>query len=129
MPSTKPSAKPAATIVNATAKTRSVIEDLGARLTGTRTPPVDPHQETIEDLERQLQEYFNRAVSSNRPGVLDDLRNRVIDGVVDRILADWSHSGAAPGIGLGREVMDRLIERVLDDFRKHVVQDGHPARG
>ena len=144
MPSAKhPSAKPAATIVNATAKTRSVIEDLQARLTrdargrvAPQTPPertLDDldHQETVEDLERQLQAYFERATpahsshaataTSSRTQILDELRNRVVDGVVDRILAEWADpQRATPGAGLGREVMDRLIERVLEEFRKTV---------
>ncbi len=127
VPSAKqPSAKPAATIVNATAKTRSVIEDLQARLTGesrARIPPQPLSQEeSLEDLERQLQSYFERApaaTASPRTHMLDELRNRVIDGVVNRILAEWAdpQRGHA-GTGLGQEVMDRLIERVFEEFRK-----------
>jgi hypothetical protein len=128
VPSAKhPPAKPAATIVNATAKTRSVIEDLQARLTGDARAgiPAQPashdldQQESVEDLERQLQAYFEQATpssSTTRSAMLDELRSRVIDGVVDRILNQWA--GASPGAGLSREVMDRLIERVLEEFRK-----------
>jgi hypothetical protein len=118
MPSARqPAAKPAATIVNATAKTRSVIEGLQARLTRAPEPP--PAEESVDDLEQQLQAYFNRASPTTpRTKILDELRSRVIDGVVDRILAEWANS--KPGsldAGLGPEVMERLIERVLKEFR------------
>ena len=136
MPSTRqPPAKPIATIADATAKTRSVIEDLQARLTAdarsriaeqaTTPPPAEPEdvnrEESVDDLERQLQAYFERATPrSTRTKILDELRNRVIDGVVDRILVEWAtlQPGASPAAGLGPAVMERLIERVLDEFGK-----------
>jgi hypothetical protein len=52
--------------------------------------------------------------------MLDDLRNRVIDRVVDKILAEW----ADPSSALGREVMNRLIERVLEEVQKTVAGEG-----
>ncbi len=48
--------------------------------------------------------------------ILDELRNRVIEGVVDRILAEWSNPQNQEG-GLAAEVMERLIERVLDELQ------------
>jgi hypothetical protein len=117
MPSARqPAAKPAATIINATAKTRSVIEGLQARLTRTPEPP--PVEESVDDLEQQLQAYFERAApAAPRGKILDELRSRVIDGVVDRILAQWANPElGSPGAGLGPEVMERLIERVLEEF-------------
>jgi hypothetical protein len=124
VPSARQSAaKPAATIINATARTRSVIEDLQARLTAdarariSELPPPKPRDESVDDLEQQLQVYFERATpTSSRSKVLDELRSRVIDGVVDRILAEWANPEQAGG--LGPEVMERLIERVLEEFGK-----------
>jgi hypothetical protein len=125
----QPAAKPAATIVNATARTRSVIENLQARLTADARskvagpqPVVDevPSEESVDDLEMQLQAYFDHATHATpRTKILDELRSRVIDGVVDRILAEWTNpqAGSSLGAGLGPEVMERLIERVLDEFR------------
>ncbi len=114
VPSARQSAaKPATTIVNATARTRSVIENLQARLTAV--PPLQSREESVDDLERQLQAYFDRATpASPRSKLLEELRNRVVDGVVDRILAEWANPGKASG--LGPEVMERLIERVLEEF-------------
>jgi hypothetical protein len=124
-----PSAKPAATIINATARTRSVIEDLRARLAAEvpdHSPPPAPAStgEPVDELERELQAYFDRAAPksghASRDQLLEDLRNRVIDCVVDRILAEWALSPAAAPhcLGLGRDVMDRLIERILNEFRR-----------
>ena len=116
-------AKQVATIINATAKTRSVIEDLQARLTAEGRHPAPTKnpsdEESVDELERQLEAYFQQAApkpaTGSRSHLMDELRNRVIDGVVDRILSEWSSSQAA---ALEREVMDRLIERVLNEFRK-----------
>jgi hypothetical protein len=128
VPSAKsPSAKPAEAIVSATAKTRSVIEDLKARLTAEARDPAPPSEpeaepESIEDLERELEVYFERTASRygaapSRSQLLIELRSHVIDRVVDRILAEWS-SLKPGGSPFGREVMDRLIERVLLEFRR-----------
>jgi hypothetical protein len=128
-------------IARATAKTRSVIEDLQEKLSADaqngvpqyvtplprRALDVGPN-ETDEDLERQLQSYFARAsasprdgakvISSTRTQILDELRSRVIDGVAERILEEWA--GPQPGTSttLGSELMERLIERLLEQLRK-----------
>lgn len=128
MPSARqPAAKPAATIVNATARTRSVIENLQARLTADARAGIPEPQpirqasagESIDDLERQLQAYFEQATpTSSRSKILDELRSRVIDGVVDRILAEWGEPQQQPAGGLAAEVMERLIERILEELGK-----------
>jgi hypothetical protein len=78
-----------------------------------------PSEESVDDLEMQLQAYFDRATPATpRTKILDELRSRVIDGVVDRILAEWNpQPGSSPGAGLGPEVIERLIERILEEFR------------
>ena len=125
--------------MNATAKTRSVIESLQARLAGdTRSLqpvaalPESSPVESMDDLERELQAYFEQSAPitpaagasrnqllASRIQLLDDLKDRVIDGVVDRIIAEWSRSQSS---GLGREVMDRLIERVLEELGETVAR-------
>jgi hypothetical protein len=84
--------------------------------------------ETDEDLERQLQAYFARVSPSRRTGanvagpartqILDELRSRVIDGVAERILAEWACPQPGSPSALGRELMERLIERLLEQLRK-----------
>jgi hypothetical protein len=138
------STKPPASLANATQKTRSAIQNLQARLTGATHFGVSSEPaagavlkqgsamerlESEEELERQLEAYFARATrssgsvagtsSASRTQILDELRRRVIDGVVERILAEWAggQSGAPMVAGLGNEVAERLIERVLQQFR------------
>ena len=76
--------------------------------------------ESEDELERQLKAYFAHASEvtagdsqsspRSRTEILDDLRDRVIDAVAERILSEWAggHEGA-----LGKAVMNRLVERVL----------------
>ena len=141
-----PSGRQASSIASATAKTRSAIEGLQERLVGDANAsarPSVPHyvttiparrthdlaaDETEEDLERQLQAYFARVGSSRRTGtsvapsarthILDELRNRVVDGVAERILAEWACPQPGTTPTLGSELMERLIERLLEQLRK-----------
>ncbi len=150
MPEKSPRVEPVATLESATAKTRSAIEGLQARLSGggpTRSHrPVTTVsasrkrdaielevEETEEELEQQLQTYFAKASvqTSSVPGgahlsqahIHADLRSRVVEGVVHRILAEWARRDQElPGSArLGNEIMERLIERVLEQFQELAV--------
>ena len=134
MASTRNPARPVPTLAEATAKTRSLVEGLQARLgtpvseTGrpaSRTVDLIPvsstEDETEEDLERQLQEYFDRTMPANSPAEIPgDLSSRVIEGVVDRVLADWSNPQRATAVtaSLRAAVIERLTERVLEHLQK-----------
>lgn len=102
-------------------------------------------EETQEELEKQLQAYF--ATAEVRPLTIastaamsrvetrndvrhddlrqddlrqqDDLRLRVVEGVVVRILGEWARNDQErpPSARLGNEIMDRLIQRVMEQFR------------
>src|SRR5579871_929581 len=108
------SSKPGASIVDATAKTRSIIENLQARLVRDESPASNSltgPEESIEDLERQLQAYFAGSTADPSRPLLEDLRGRVIDKLVDRIIDEWStsranQSGSNPLI---QAVMERLV--------------------
>jgi hypothetical protein len=90
-------------------------------------------EETEEELERQLQTYFASTIvqTRNAPGVAnmsrtqihDELRSRVVEGVVHRILAEWARrEQELPGSArLGNEIMERLIQRVLEQFQELAV--------
>ncbi len=93
-------------LAEAAEKASLVIRGLQSRL---RQRPADPVEETPEQLEQQLQQYFARTVPQN--GLLGDLRNRVVEGVVDRILRQWDH-----GTALEPQIVERLIHRVLERF-------------
>lgn len=144
--SEKTPGQPVPSLASATAKTQSVIEGLQARLNGEatnrphkQTSSVSPsrrknivevvEEETEEDLERQLQTYFATTIHARpAPGVAnpssrqlhENLRSRVIEGVVHRILAEWArHDQDLPGgARLGNEIMERLIQRVLEQFQE-----------
>ena len=126
-------------IVTATAEACSVIENLQARLSGeaqSTTPEIvaslpvtNEPEETEEELESQLQAYFARVNPtrngpqpgpSGRGQLMDELRIRVVDGVADRILSEWSspERGMSPNKSLGGELIDRLIQRILEQLRK-----------
>ena len=155
MASKSSSAREVATMATATAKTRSVIEGLRARLSEATKPashsPGPPanarnrpddatQQESEEELEKQLQAYFARAVAESTEGdspgeprshykILNQLRDRVIEGVVDRIFEQWSRpQGSFQTTGLAREITDRLIDRVLEEVRISTDRSLHPSR-
>jgi len=177
MPSAKSAAtRPVPTLADATAKTRSLIEDLQARLTGEGGTPnsaerprhslgresaarkqadveenatveqaavaedaaakdAGPKGETEEDLERQLQAYFEQVTEGGRaaPAVaasthaleMEDIRARVVDRVVERILDAWSHPerGGTAGAAIRHEVVERLTDRVLEMLQKAAAQN------
>jgi len=131
-----------ATLATATAQTQSVIEGLQARLNADVRTEAQAHvpsisisksrsvieaQETEEDLERQLQAYFAnsciRPANLSRTQILDELRSRVVDGVVHRILAEWARrEQELPGsAAMGNEIMERLIQRVFEQFQELAV--------
>jgi hypothetical protein len=119
-------------ITGVTARTRSVIEGLTARLgqeAGSdyrlRLPAVSPMPETEEELDRQLKECFDRlgykssleiAPALPAKHVADDLRSRVTEGIVNRILADWATPHGSTE--LRRQVIERLCDRVLEQLRR-----------
>ena len=129
------SSRPSPSISTATAKTRSVIQDLQNRLAEATHQPAKSRFaavpqisatsaaiESEEELERQLEAYFAQQLSdcSDDPTqTRDELRSRVIDGVVERILKEWAvgKSNAPAAAGLRDEVTERLIERVLQQLR------------
>ena len=93
-------------LTEAAEKASLVIRGLQSRL---RQRTLDPVEETPEQLEQQLQQYFAR--TSAQSGPLGEIRDRVVNGVVDRIFRQWDHGSA-----LESDVVERLISRVLDRF-------------
>jgi hypothetical protein len=115
-----------ANIAEAAEKTGLLIRALQSRLqdwSGDRAAhPQDETfdetstEETPEDLEKQLQEFFEREAGggANRQSLLNEIRNRVIDGVVDRIMLEWDHPQRGAATPLESQVIERLIRRVLE---------------
>ena len=112
MQSRKP--KPEQNISEAAEKTGLLIRGLQSRLLegsgGVQRQPGD----ATEDLEQQLQQYFAGSSVEEIPVTshLNWIRNRVIDGVADRIMRGWQQSGKAHPFE--SEVIERLIDGVLE---------------
>ncbi|MGH9558051.1 MAG: hypothetical protein ACRD30_02345 [Bryobacteraceae bacterium] len=68
--------------------------------------------EAIDNLARELQQYFASAAEP-AAAAPNDLRTRVIAGLVDRILREWEQDGAGK---IEDEVAERLIQKIFDRF-------------
>ena|SRR5579859_3040309 len=98
-------------------KAAALIQGLQSRL--NRDAPlaaaVGPREETSEELDRQLREYFV-AESGKLPDarVVDQIRDRVIDALADRILESWERGDRRELGALEKQVIDRVAERILE---------------
>lgn len=98
------------TLAVAAERTGVLIRGLQARLSD------QPAEESTEDLERELQKYFAARAIQDRPNrfPFHQIRQRVVDGVADKILAGWDGSPEGKTAALEDEVVARLIERILE---------------
>lgn len=107
-------------------KTTAALQGLQSRLGQQRFSqeaalPVTA-EETNDDLAGQLQEYFSARVDPPAR-VVNDLRDRVIDGVAERILRSWEEPRGQLSSSLKGAVIERLIERVVDRLAKGALPD------
>ena len=93
-------------------KATALLQGLQSRLNGEAVS--NRHEETPEDLDRQLQEYFVGSETS----VLDQIRERVINAVADRILESWERGDRRELGALENQVIDRVAERILERMTK-----------
>ena len=99
-------------LTEATAKTTAVLQTLQSRL--KREPvPLD----TRDELGEELQHYFATASGPLPEKVSKEIRNQVIDGVVEQILRSWGNNGQVAASIKG-EVVARLVERVTAEILK-----------
>lgn len=110
-------------LTEAAEKTTAVLQGLQSRL--SREAGVRSAQPEIPDeLGKQLEEYF---ASSSHPSAsslpsasdqaasagLDEIRNRVMEGVAERILRAWQEPGGQLSAAFKDALVERLIERAL----------------
>jgi uncharacterized protein (DUF2267 family) len=99
-------------LTEAAAKTTAVLRTLQSRLSREITP-----LEARDELGEELQSYF--AITGQEPqappGASVDLRNQVIEKVVDRIIGAW-HEQDGQISAIKNEVIARLVERVLAEL-------------
>lgn len=93
-------------LTEAADKATAMLQDLQSRL--NRGPAVRA-EETPEELDRQLQEYFH-SESGNLP---EQIRDRIIDAVADRILERWERGERRELGKLENDVIDRVADRIL----------------
>jgi hypothetical protein len=113
-----------------TERAAALLEELRLRL-NAETPR---EAQSPDELERELQAYFSTA-SNKSPGnksLLNEIRDRVVEGVVDRIMRSWEEplaqsSGATAG-ALKDDVLQRLIERVFERLEKESAGSSSPTR-
>ena len=101
-------------LTEAADKATALIQELQSRL-ATPAPSIAMREETSEDLDRQLREYFvaeSGNVSDGR--FVNQIRDRVIDAVAERILESWERGGHHELGALENQVIDRVAARILE---------------
>ena len=105
--------KPESKLAEAADKTAALLQGLQSRLNGNI-----PREESSDELERQLREYFvaesSKIPVSGDAGVLNQIQRQVIEAVADRVLANWENGGGHGFGALEKQVIDRLAERILE---------------
>jgi uncharacterized protein (DUF2267 family) len=99
-------------LTEAAAKTTAVLQTLQSRLNREFTP-----QDTRDELGEELQHYF--AITGREPQapptVSADIRDQVIEKVVDRIIGAWQEQHGQIS-AIKNEVIARLVERVMAEL-------------
>jgi hypothetical protein len=115
-------------LAEAAAKTTAVLESLRSRLNREATPQESPVMESSEvpdELDRQLEQYFAATPGEPAPAsgsaevrIPSEIRDQVIEGVVDRILRSWGAPNGEIPATIKSEVIARLVEHVLGELLK-----------
>jgi hypothetical protein len=103
--------KPETKLSEAADKATALLQGLQSRLNSQRA-------ESPEDLDRQLREYFVSSEASSEAGVLDQIRERVINAVADRILESWERGDRRELGAIETQVIDRVAELILERMTK-----------
>ena len=101
-------------LTEAAEKTTAVLQGLQSRLSREAGGGRTAQPEIPDELGKQLEEYFAAASSAT----LDDLRNRAMEGVADRLLRAWQEPSGRLSAAFKDALVERLIERVLDAIHK-----------
>jgi|SRR5579864_2292826 len=107
-------------LTEAAEKTTAVLQGLQSRLSREAGAVRSAPPEIPDELGKQLEEYFaaSSLPSAASPVTLDGLRNRVMEGVVEKILRAWQEPGGRLSAAFKDALVERLIERVLDAIHK-----------
>lgn len=106
-----------------TERAAALLEELRTRLNA------EIPRENTDDLDRELQAYFSTPQATPpQASVLNEIRDRVVEGVVDRIMRAWEDPTAHRSSALEEAVVERLIDRVLDRLGKDPTGSGRTGR-
>jgi uncharacterized protein (DUF2267 family) len=100
-------------LTDAAAKTTAVLQTLQSRLR-RETTPLQAHDE----LGEELQQYFATTHAQLPEKISQEIRDQVIDGVVERILRSWGGPNGQAAASIRSEVIARLVERVTAEILK-----------
>jgi hypothetical protein len=104
-------------LTEAADKATAMLQELQSRLIrdSAPAPSVVVREETPEDLDRQLREYFvaESGKVSGAP-VPSQIRDRVIDAVAQRIVESWERGDRRELGALENQVIDRVAARILE---------------
>lgn len=107
-------------LTEAAEKTTAVLQGLQSRLSREVGGVRSARPEIPDELGKQLEEYFAAASlpSAASPVTVDGLRNRVMEGLVEKILRAWQEPSGRLSTEFKDALVERLIERVLDAIHK-----------
>ena len=105
-------------LTEAAEKTTAVLQGLQSRLSREAAGVRSAQPEVPDELGKQLEEYFAAASLPGAADRLDEIRSRVMEGVVERILRGWQEPGGRLSAAFKDALVERLIERVLDAIQK-----------
>ena len=109
-------------LTEAAEKTTAVLQGLQSRLSREAGAARSAQPEIPDELGKQLEEYFaasslpsnpDQAAGARAAVTLDDLRRRVMEGVVEKVLGAWQEPGGQLSTAFKDALVERLIERVL----------------
>ncbi len=111
-----------------TERAAALLQELRLRLKGETSRP-DLH-ESSDELERELQAYFSTASYPPAEGrsMLSEIRDRVVVGVVDRIIRAWEEPRGLASGAIEEAVVERLIERVLQRLGEESIASKQSGR-
>jgi hypothetical protein len=106
--------KPESKLTQAADKATAMLQDLQSRLSRDPAATKDIRDENPEDLDRQLREYFGAGPGKPDTHVLNEIRDRVVDAVADRILNSWERGDRRELGVLENQIIDRVAQRILE---------------
>jgi uncharacterized protein YPO0396 len=105
-------------LTEAAEKTTAVLQGLQSRLSREAAGVRSAQPEIPDELGKQLEEYFAASSLPSAADQLDEIRNRVMERVAERILRAWQEPGGRLSAAFKDALVERLIERALDALHK-----------